>query len=43
MILLVTDANILIDLLKTDLIEQFFGLSYKQGHVLQYINNSNFN
>ena len=27
MILLVNDANILIDLLKTDLIEQFFGLN----------------
>ncbi len=35
MILLVNDANILIDLLKTNLIEQFFGLNY-EFHVTDF-------
>ena len=38
MILLVNDANILIDLLKTDLIEQFFGLNY-EFHVTDFAAN----
>ena len=35
MILLVNDANILIDLLKTNMIEQFFGLNY-EFHVTDF-------
>lgn len=38
MILLVNDANILIDLLKTDLIEQFFVLNY-EFHVTDFAAN----
>ena len=38
MILLVNDTNILIDLLKTDMIEQFFGLNY-EFHVTDFAAN----